>query len=301
MPLRAYGLNCTLKSGDESSSTQKLLDQLLRALGKHDVETASDRVANFNVKPGVTADEGDGDEWPQLRKRIMEADILVVATPIWMGQPSSVCKRVLERLDAVLSEIDDDGRYPTFGKVAVAAVVGNEDGAHHCCAEIYQALTDVGFTIPGASPPYWVGEAMGSTDYQDLERTPKKVAETIRTIASNAAHLAQLLKDSPYPKPRPLAGRPVGRRRPGPGRTVMSGTDENPRLAAATMRAPPMEQRPWPSASPGSHPSPSVPCSAWTTRRSRAMARSATASMPSSVSPTASNCATPRRAKPCCW
>ena len=201
MPLRAYGLNCTLKSSDESSSTQKLLDQLLRALGKHDVETASDRVANFNVKPGVTADEGDGDEWPQLRKRIMEADILVVATPIWMGQPSSVCKRVLERLDAVLSEIDDDGRYPTFGKVAVAAVVGNEDGAHHCCAEIYQALTDVGFTVPGASPPYWVGEAMGSTDYQDLERTPKKVAETIRTIASNAAHLAQLLKDSPYPKP----------------------------------------------------------------------------------------------------
>ena len=193
MALRAYGLNCTLKSGDESSSTQKLLDQLLRALGKNDVETASDRVANFNVKPGVTADEGDGDEWPQLRKRIMEADILVVATPIWMGQPSSVCKRVLERLDAVLSEIDDDGRYPTFGKVAVAAVVGNEDGAHHCCAEIYQALTDVGFTIPGASPPYWVGEAMGSTDYQDLERTPKQVAETVRTIASNAAHLAQLL------------------------------------------------------------------------------------------------------------
>ena len=201
MALRAYGLNCTLKSGDESSSTQKLLDQLLRALGKHDVETASDRVANFNVKPGVTADEGDGDEWPQLRKRIMEADILVVATPIWMGQPSSVCKRVLERLDAVLSEIDDDGRYPTFGKVAVAAVVGNEDGAHHCCAEIYQALTDVGFTIPGASPPYWVGEAMGSTDYQDLERTPKKVAETLKTIASNAAHLARLLKESPYPKP----------------------------------------------------------------------------------------------------
>ena len=201
MALRAYGLNCTLKSGDESSSTQKLLDQLLRALGKHDVETASDRVANFNVKPGVSADEGDGDEWPQLRKRIMEADILVVATPIWMGQPSSVCKRVLERLDAVLSEIDDDGRYPTFGKVAVAAVVGNEDGAHHCCAEIYQALTDVGFTVPGASPPYWVGEAMGSTDYQDLERTPRKVAETVRTIASNAAHLAQLLKKSPYPKP----------------------------------------------------------------------------------------------------
>ncbi|MFP7722377.1 flavodoxin family protein [Lysobacter sp. A3-1-A15] len=201
MSLRAYGLNCTLKSGDAPSSTQKLLDQVLCALATHDVRTGSDRVANFNVRPGVTADEGDGDEWPQLRTRIMDADILVLATPIWMGQPSSICKRVLERLDAVLGEIDDDGRYPTFGKVALAAVVGNEDGAHHCCAEIYQALADVGFTLPAASPPYWVGEAMGSTDYQDLARTPDKVAQTIRTSASNAAHLARLLKESPYPKP----------------------------------------------------------------------------------------------------
>lgn len=201
MTLRAFGLNCTLKSGKEASSTQKLLDQVLRALGKHDVETSFERVSNFNVKPGVKADEGDGDEWPGLRKQVMDADILVLATPIWMGQPSSIAKRVLERMDAFLGEIDKQGRYPTFGKVAVAAVVGNEDGAHHVCAELYQALTDVGFTIPGASPPYWVGEAMGSTDYKDLERTPKKVAETIKTIASNTAHLAKLLKAKPYPAP----------------------------------------------------------------------------------------------------
>ncbi len=199
--LHAYGLNCTLKAGTASSSTQKLLDQVLRAMASHGVGTAHDRVANYDIKPGVTADEGDGDEWPGLRKRIMDADILVLATPIWMGQPSSVCKRVLERLDAVLSEIDKQGRYPTFGKVAVAAVVGNEDGAHHVCAEIYQSLTDVGFTVPAGSPPYWVGEAMGSVDYKDLKRTPKKVASTIKTIASNAAHLAKLLKQSPYPAP----------------------------------------------------------------------------------------------------
>lgn len=201
MALRAFGMNCTLKSGPRESSTQKLLDQVLRALAKHDVETSFERVVDFDVKPGVKADEGDGDEWPQLRKQVMDADILVLATPIWMGQPCSVAKRVLERMDAFLGEIDKQGRYPTFGKVAVAAVVGNEDGAHHVCAELYQALTDVGFTIPGASPPYWVGEAMGSTDYKDLERTPKKVAATIKTIASNAAHLAGLLKAQPYPAP----------------------------------------------------------------------------------------------------
>ena len=201
MSLRALGLNCTLKAGSEPSSTQKLLDQVLRAMHKHGVETDSARVADFNVKPGVKADEGDGDQWPELRQRVMDAQILVLATPIWMGQPSSVAKRVLERMDAFLGEIDKQGRYPTFGRVAVAAVVGNEDGAHHVCAELYQALTDVGFTIPGGSPPYWVGEAMGSKNYIDLERTPSKVAETIKTIASNAVHLATLLQAKPYPAP----------------------------------------------------------------------------------------------------
>lgn len=201
MAIHAFGLNCTLKSGDAESSTQKMLDQVLKAMAKHGATTSHARVANFDVKPGVTADEGDGDEWPALLEQVMAADILVLATPIWMGQPCSIAKRVLERLDAVLGDIDDDGRYPTFGKVAVCAVVGNEDGAHHVCAEVYQALNDVGFSIPGGSPPYWVGEAMGSVDYKDLDRTPKKVAGTIKTIASNAVHLATLLKASPYPTP----------------------------------------------------------------------------------------------------
>ncbi|WP_101927310.1 MULTISPECIES: flavodoxin family protein [Luteimonas] len=203
MALRAFGLNCTLKSGDAPSSTQRLLDQMLAALGRYGVETDSARVADFDVRPGVTADEGAGDQWPALRQRVMDAQILVVATPIWMGHPSSIAQRVLERMDAFLSEIDDDGMYPTFGKVAVAAVVGNEDGAHHTCAQLYQGLTDVGFTIPGGSPPYWVGEAMGSVDYQDLETTPDKVRDTLRVIASNAVHLARVLQAQPYPVPQP--------------------------------------------------------------------------------------------------
>jgi len=199
MALTAIGLNCTLKAGEEPSSTQKLLDQVLRGLRAHKVRTSSVRVANLDIKPGVRTDEGHGDEWPTLRKQILDADILVLATPIWMGQPSSVSKRILERMDAFLGEIDKKGRYPTFGRVAIAAVVGNEDGAHHVCAEFFQALGDVGFTIPGGAHPYWVGEAMGSTNYIDLERTPAKVGETIRTITRNAAHLAKLLKKSPYP------------------------------------------------------------------------------------------------------
>lgn len=201
MTISAFGLNCTLKPGHRASSTQKLLDQIMQALQKHGVTTATERAVDHNIKPGVSADEGDGDAWPALRRQIMKADILVLATPIWMGQPSSVSKRVLERLDAVLGDIDDKGRYPTFGKVAIAGIVGNEDGAHHVTAELYQALTDVGFTIPGGSSAYWVGEAMSDTDYKDLPRPPEKVGSTIATLVSNATHLATLLKARPYPAP----------------------------------------------------------------------------------------------------
>ncbi|WP_426702609.1 flavodoxin family protein [Rhodanobacter sp. Col0626] len=197
--LSALGMNCTLKRGPEDSSTQKLLDQILHAMKPHGVDTSSVRVVDHDIKPGVKTDEGDGDEWPTLRRQVLDANILVLASPIWMGQPSSVAKRVLERMDAFLGDIDEQGRYPTFGRVAVVAVVGNEDGAHHVTAELYQALADVGFSIPGGSSAYWVGEAMGSTDYKDLKRTPKKLADTIETLACNAAHLAALLKERPYP------------------------------------------------------------------------------------------------------
>jgi multimeric flavodoxin WrbA len=197
--LSAFGLNCTLKVGNEPSSTQKLLDQVLEALQGYGVTTASERAVNHDIKPGVKTDQGPGDAWPALRKRIDDANIFVLATPIWMGQPCSVAKRVCERLDAVFGEIDEHGVYPTFGKVAMVCVVGNEDGAHHVTAEIYQALADVGFSIPGGSSSYWVGEAMQDTNYIDLKKTPKALAGAIKTQGCNAAHLAGLLQRSPYP------------------------------------------------------------------------------------------------------
>lgn len=202
MPPRAFGLNCTLTPSPEPSSTQKMLDQVLEAIAGYGFETSHERLVDLDIKPGVKADEGDGDDWPGVRRKILDARILVLATPIWMGQPSSITKRVFERLNAFLGEIGDDGRYPTFGRVAVTAVVGNEDGAHHVHAESHQALADVGFTIPAAGHPYWVGEAMGSVDFKDLDKTPDKVAQTIRTVASNAVHLAKLLEEHPYPAPK---------------------------------------------------------------------------------------------------
>ena len=199
--LRALALNCTLKPSPSESSGDLLAQQVLDALEPHGVEGEIVRVVDFDVKPGVEADMGDGDEWPGIRDKVMAADILVFATPTWMGHMSSVAQRVLERLDAELSETDDEGRPILAGKVAVVAVVGNEDGAHAIIADAYQGLGDVGFSIPSQGGVYWNGEAMHTTDYKDLPETPEKVASTTRTFARHAAHLAKVLAEQPYPAP----------------------------------------------------------------------------------------------------
>jgi multimeric flavodoxin WrbA len=200
MKLKALALNATLKRGNDTSSTDAMIATLAKAFDAHDVEIVETiRLANFNILPGVTSDEGAGDDWPTIRQKLVDADILIFGTPIWMGQMSSIAKRVLERLDAFLDETDDQGRMPSYSKLAVAAIVGNEDGAHAITASLFQALNDVGFTIPAVGACYWVGEAMGSIDYKDLAKTPKPVEKTAKMLAANAAHLAGLLKTKPYP------------------------------------------------------------------------------------------------------
>jgi multimeric flavodoxin WrbA len=198
-PLTALVLVCTLTPSPGDSSSDLLGRQVLQALGEHGVTGDVVRVVDHDVKRGVQADMGDGDEWPALRQRVLDADILVVAAPIWMGHPSSVTQQVLERLDADIAETDDQGRPIMSGRVAAVAVVGNEDGAHHVVAEVAQGLNDVGFTLAAGAGTYWVGEAMGSVDYQDLDETPEKVASQNAALAANTAHLARLLKAAPYP------------------------------------------------------------------------------------------------------
>jgi len=199
--LRAIALNCTLKPSPAESSTDVLISQIADGFQQQDVSLETIRIVDLDIKPGVTDDEGSGDEWPSVRERILAADIVLLATPIWLGNPSSVCRRVLERMDAFISETDDEGRQITLGRVAVVATVGNEDGAHNVAAQAYQALADVGFTVPANAQAYWVGEAMGSVDYKDLDGQPDKVSSSIDSLTTNAAHLARLLKANPYPPP----------------------------------------------------------------------------------------------------
>jgi len=200
MTLKAIAFNGTLKStGGDPSSTDRLLGLIADGLHKHGIITEIIRLADHNILPGVTSDEGEGDAWPPIREKVLAADILIVGTPIWMGQTSSVTKRALERMDAFLSETDDQGRMVSYGRVAAVAVVGNEDGAHNVSADVYQALNDVGFTIPANAVAYWVGEAMGSTNFVDLKAVRDAVTTMVDMLVRNTAHLAGLLKASQYP------------------------------------------------------------------------------------------------------
>jgi multimeric flavodoxin WrbA len=197
--LTALALVCTLKPSPAESSSDLMAGQFLDQLAEHDVSGSSVRVVDLDVAPGVEADMGDGDQWPEIRSQVLTADILVVVAPTWVGHMSSVAQRVLERLDAELSEEGDDGNPILFGKVAVVGVVGNEDGAHKITADLYQALDDVGYTIPAQGGTYWNGEAMNTTDYLDLDKSPEPTAEALATACANAAHLARVLRDEPYP------------------------------------------------------------------------------------------------------
>lgn len=197
--LTALALNCTLKQSPGESSTEVITQQILQELGTHNIEGRSIRVVDYDLRPGVEADMGDGDQWPGIVEDIRKADVLVFASPTWLGHMSSVAQRVLERLDAELSRTDEQGRPAMFGKVAVVAVVGNEDGAHKIIADSFQGLNDIGFTIPAQGATYWNHEAMNPKDYKDLDETPEPVAATIRTLSANAAHLAGQLSHHRYP------------------------------------------------------------------------------------------------------
>lgn len=200
MPLKALAINCTLKASPAESSCGRLISETLAELERHGVVGEQIRAADFNIKPGVTSDEGEGDDWPQIRKQILDADIFILGSPIWLGHHSSICQRVLERLDAFLEETDDQGRMVSYGRVAGVVVVGNEDGAHHIVAELFQGLNDVGFTIPPNACTYWVGEAMQPVDFKDLDQTPDTTQSATTALAINCAHLAKVLKQHAYPE-----------------------------------------------------------------------------------------------------
>ncbi|QNE21416.1 flavodoxin family protein [Kribbella qitaiheensis] len=199
--MRALVLNCTLKPSPGDSNTDELADVVVDALKKEGVEIARVRLADLDIKPGVSSDEGDGDEWPEVHQRLLASDILVVATPTWVGRPSSIAQRMLERMDAMLSETDDDERPVAYNKVAGVIVTGNEDGAHHVISEISGGLGDIGYTIPGQAWTYWNKGPGPGPSYAETDEGHDWSAKTGRAMAANLVAAAKALAANPIPAP----------------------------------------------------------------------------------------------------
>ncbi|WP_161199277.1 NAD(P)H-dependent oxidoreductase [Streptomyces sp. SID1328] len=199
--MRALVINCTLKPSPEPSNTEALAGIVIAALKGHGVEVDVVRAVDLNIAPGVETDMGQGDEWPGVHAKLLAAQILVIASPTWVGHPSSVAQRVLERMDAMIGETDADGRPVAYNRVAGVVVTGNEDGAHHVISEIDGALGDIGYTIPGQAWTYWhLGPGPGP-NYLDEQRGHDWAASTGRAMASNLFHTAQALAAHPVPAP----------------------------------------------------------------------------------------------------
>ncbi len=195
--MRALILNCTLTKSPEPSNTQRLADVVAAELSKNGVAVESIRVVDKRVEPGVQTDMGD--DWTEIHEKLLASEILVVASPTWLGMPSSMAHRVLERMDAMLSETDDEDRPVAYNRVAGVVVTGNEDGAHHVINEICGALNEVGYTIPGQAWTYWnMGPGPGP-DYTQTDHGHEFSAKAANTMAQNLIAVATALAKQPIP------------------------------------------------------------------------------------------------------
>ncbi|WP_373072125.1 flavodoxin family protein [Zeaxanthinibacter enoshimensis] len=201
--LKAVFLNCTLKKSPRQSHTKGLMDVSIEIMQTEGVEVevirAVDHEIPYGVQPDMTAQGFDLDEWPSLFKTIIDADILVIGTPIWLGERSSVCSKVIERLYAMSAQKNEKGQYIYYGKVGGIIVTGNEDGVKNCAKSIQYALQHIGYTIPPQADAGWIGAIGPGPSYLDEESGGRKNEFTNKNttfMTYNLMHLAKMLKDN---------------------------------------------------------------------------------------------------------
>jgi multimeric flavodoxin WrbA len=201
--LRAMVINCTLNRSPAPSNTQGLVDRCVRVLRAEDVRVDQVRAVDHDIATGVWPDMTEhgwpSDDWPTLYERVMAADILVLAGPIWLGDNSSVMKRVIERLYACSSLLNDSGQYAYYGRVAGCLITGNEDGVKHCAMNVLYSLQHLGYTIPPQADAGWTGEAGPGPSYLDPGSGGPDNDFTNRNttfMTWNLLHLARMLKDA---------------------------------------------------------------------------------------------------------
>jgi multimeric flavodoxin WrbA len=201
--LKALFLNCTLKPSPELSHTEGLIAISRAILEKNGVAVEVLRPVDYDIACGVYPDMTEhgwkDDQWPELYKKVMEANILVITTPIWLGDKSSICSKTIERLYSNSGELNEQGQYAYYGRVGGTLITGNEDGAKHCAMNILYSLQHLGFAIPPQADAAWVGEAGPGPSYLDPGSGGPENDFTNRNttfMTWNLLHMARMLKDA---------------------------------------------------------------------------------------------------------
>jgi multimeric flavodoxin WrbA len=201
--LSAFYINTTLKKSPEQSHTQGLMDISAEIMRRQGVKVDMIRATDFDIAPGVWPDMTehgwDTDDWPSISERVMAADILVLGTPIWLGEKSSICTKVIERLYGNSSQLNEAGQYAYYGRAGGCLVTGNEDGIKHCSMNILYSLQHLGFVIPPQADAGWIGEAGPGPSYLDPDSGGPENDFTNRNttfMTWNLMHLARMLKDA---------------------------------------------------------------------------------------------------------
>lgn len=201
--LSALFINCTLKPGDQTSHTQGLMDVAMQHMRDQGVSVDLVRAVDHDIAPGVQPDMREeglaSDDWPALTERVLAADILVLGTPIWLGDKSSVATRVVERLYSLSGWLNDEQQSVFYGKVGGVIVTGNEDGIKHVAMNVLYSLGHVGYTIPPQADAGWIGEAGPGPSYLDEgSGGPENdfTQRNTRIMAWNLMHVASMLKQA---------------------------------------------------------------------------------------------------------
>ncbi|ANU14248.1 flavodoxin family protein [Planococcus halocryophilus] len=198
-PLKALFINTSLKNSKEPSHTEEFIKDVQVHYNQLGVESEIVRLADYAVAYGVQPDMGEGDEWPQVFEKVMAADIVIIGTPLWLGEKSSLATQTIERLYASSSVTNDKGQSIFYNKVGGVAITGNEDGAKHAAASVLYALSHIGFVVPPNVDAYWVGEAGPGPSYMDTKKDNEFTKKAIRRLAYNTYHFAGILKNNPIP------------------------------------------------------------------------------------------------------
>jgi multimeric flavodoxin WrbA len=201
--LSALFVNCTLKRSGTVSNTEALMQVAQSIMDANGVRTDMVRPVDLTLAPGVMPDMTEHgfarDDWPALSRQVLQADILVLGTPIWLGEQSSVCRRVIERLYSESGKLNDKGQYVYYGRTAGCVITGNEDGAKHCAMSLQYALQHIGYTIPPQSDAAWLGDIGPGPSYADEDSGGPANEFTQRNITFmswNLMHMARMLHEA---------------------------------------------------------------------------------------------------------